>query len=214
MNDYWITFSFLWRNSPTGVLASSFFRFRDHTQWHNTVGRTPLGEWSAHRRDLYLTTHNTQNRHTFMLKGGIRSRNPRKRAAADPRLRSLVTEIGAEWRLLHTIQSNPIRSPIYSRRIACTLSDFFVRSCHCSRDRRLVQHGAISVHVSKNGASSHDAIVAPKFPPKRRILVEKVVKGKEKVYPFSIIKKNWTLTISKIFLRMNETMFFRIAEHG
>ena len=34
--------------------------FRDHTQRHTTVGRTPLDEWSARRRDLYLTTHNTQ----------------------------------------------------------------------------------------------------------------------------------------------------------
>ena len=32
-------------------------RFRDHTQRHNTVGRTTLDEWSARRRDL--TTHNT-----------------------------------------------------------------------------------------------------------------------------------------------------------
>ena len=30
---------------------------------HTTVGRTPLDEWSARRRDLYLTTHNTLNRH-------------------------------------------------------------------------------------------------------------------------------------------------------
>jgi hypothetical protein len=44
------------------VLASSFSRFRDHTQRHTTVGRTPLDEWSARRRDLYLT--NTQhNKH-------------------------------------------------------------------------------------------------------------------------------------------------------
>jgi hypothetical protein len=27
-----------------------------------TLGRTPLDEWSARRRDLYLTTHNTQNK--------------------------------------------------------------------------------------------------------------------------------------------------------
>jgi hypothetical protein len=46
------------------VSASSFLRFWDHTQWHNTVGRTPLDEWSARRRDLYLTTHNTHNRQT------------------------------------------------------------------------------------------------------------------------------------------------------
>jgi len=28
--------------------------FLDHTQRHSTVGRTPLDEWSARRRDLYL----------------------------------------------------------------------------------------------------------------------------------------------------------------
>jgi hypothetical protein len=27
---------------------------------HTTLGRTPLDEWSARRRDLYLTTHNRQ----------------------------------------------------------------------------------------------------------------------------------------------------------
>ena len=31
-----------------------------------TVGRTPLDELSARRRDLYLTTHNTHNRQTSM----------------------------------------------------------------------------------------------------------------------------------------------------
>ena len=31
---------------------------------HTTLGRTPLDEWSARRRDLYLTTHNTSNRHS------------------------------------------------------------------------------------------------------------------------------------------------------
>ena len=30
---------------------------------YTTLGRTPLDEWSARRRDLYLTTHNTHNRH-------------------------------------------------------------------------------------------------------------------------------------------------------
>ena len=29
---------------------------------HSTVGRTPLDEWLARRRDLYLTTHNTHKR--------------------------------------------------------------------------------------------------------------------------------------------------------
>ena len=31
--------------------------FLDHTQRRSAVGRTPLDEWSARRRDLYLTTH-------------------------------------------------------------------------------------------------------------------------------------------------------------
>ena len=31
-----------------------------------TVVRSPLDEWSAPRRDLYLTTHNTHNRQTSM----------------------------------------------------------------------------------------------------------------------------------------------------
>ena len=38
----------------------------DHTQRRSTVGRTPLDEWSAGRRDLYLTTHDTHNRQISM----------------------------------------------------------------------------------------------------------------------------------------------------
>jgi hypothetical protein len=57
---------FFGRCDPARVMASLFFRFLDHTQRRNTVGRTPLDEWSARRRDLYLTTHNTHNRQTSM----------------------------------------------------------------------------------------------------------------------------------------------------
>jgi len=46
--------------------ASSFAMFLDHTQLRITVGRTPLDELSARRRDLYLITHNTHNRETSM----------------------------------------------------------------------------------------------------------------------------------------------------
>jgi hypothetical protein len=52
-----------WRDSPLWTRDSSFTRFLDHTQRHTTVGRTPLYERSARRRDLYLTTHKTHNRH-------------------------------------------------------------------------------------------------------------------------------------------------------
>jgi hypothetical protein len=39
--------------------------FLDHTR-RTTVGRTPLDEWSARRKDLYLTTHDTHNRQISM----------------------------------------------------------------------------------------------------------------------------------------------------
>jgi hypothetical protein len=47
-----------------GLLIS---RFHDDTHLrHTTLGRTPLDEWPARCRDLYLTTHNTQKRQTSM----------------------------------------------------------------------------------------------------------------------------------------------------
>jgi hypothetical protein len=59
-------FYFLWLCSPAPAIASSFTRFLDHTLRRATVGRKPLEEWSARRRDRYLTTHNTHNRKTPM----------------------------------------------------------------------------------------------------------------------------------------------------
>ena len=43
-----------------------FLMFLDHTQRRTTVGRTPLDEGSARRRDLFLTTHDTHNRQISM----------------------------------------------------------------------------------------------------------------------------------------------------
>ena len=43
----------------------------------------------ARRRDLYLTTHNTQQQTDIHAAGGIRTHNLSMRAAADPRLRPL-----------------------------------------------------------------------------------------------------------------------------
>jgi hypothetical protein len=62
---------FSWRYNPlclhfhspvAGFSLLVFARFLDHTQRRAIVGKTPLDEWSARRRDLYLTTHNTHNR--------------------------------------------------------------------------------------------------------------------------------------------------------
>ena len=48
-----------------------FLMLLDHTQRSSTFGRTPLDEWSARRRDLYLTTHDTHNRQISMPPVGI-----------------------------------------------------------------------------------------------------------------------------------------------
>ena len=65
-----------------------------HTHTHSlslsntyTLGRTSLGEGLARRSDLYLKAHNIHNEQNIHAPDGIRSRNPSKRAAADPRLR-------------------------------------------------------------------------------------------------------------------------------
>jgi hypothetical protein len=55
-------YGLLWHCSPARAMAYSFTRFLDHTQRRATVDRTPVDEWSARRRDLYLTTHNTHNK--------------------------------------------------------------------------------------------------------------------------------------------------------
>jgi hypothetical protein len=47
------------------------------TQWHATVGRTPLDKWSAHHRDRYPTTHTT-NIHS---PGGIPTQDRSRQAA-------------------------------------------------------------------------------------------------------------------------------------
>jgi len=46
------------------------------TPRRSTVGRTPLDELSARRRDLYLTTYNTQKRQAFRPPAGFETAIP------------------------------------------------------------------------------------------------------------------------------------------
>jgi hypothetical protein len=92
MNE-WIYIYIIWRNSPQWARASSFTRFLDHTQRNTTVGRTPLDEWSARRRDLYLTTHNTHNRQTFMPPEGF---EPTMSADGRPQTRGYWDRLGVQ----------------------------------------------------------------------------------------------------------------------
>jgi hypothetical protein len=75
-----------------------FFIFSlDHTQTHTTVGRTPLDEGSARRRDLYLTTQTLYKRPTSMPPVGFEATIP---ASARPQTYALdraATGIGNNY---------------------------------------------------------------------------------------------------------------------
>ena len=62
----WNTFFTKAQKHPAGQGLLIIEDSRSHSR-HTTLGRTPLDEWSAHPRDLYLTTHNTHDRAISIL---------------------------------------------------------------------------------------------------------------------------------------------------
>jgi hypothetical protein len=62
-------FSFHDVTAPSG-LGTTHYRGFTTTFRHTTIGMTPLDEWSARRRDLYLKTHNTHHRQISMSRRG------------------------------------------------------------------------------------------------------------------------------------------------
>jgi len=60
----------------------------------HTLGRTPLDEGSARRRDLYLTTHNTQKRETSMTPAGFEPAIPANKRSQTQALDRAATVIG------------------------------------------------------------------------------------------------------------------------
>jgi len=72
----------------TGSDLLSEMNFRDYeiTLWPTILGRTPLDEWSAWRRDLYLTTHDIYMRQTSMHPAWFEPATPVSERA-DPHLR-------------------------------------------------------------------------------------------------------------------------------
>jgi hypothetical protein len=61
---------------PYRSKAPSLSRIHDHTVIHTTLNRTPLDEWSARRRDLYLAKHNTHYRQTSMYRRHSNPQSP------------------------------------------------------------------------------------------------------------------------------------------
>jgi hypothetical protein len=84
----YILYIYIWHNNPTRATAASLFRFLDHTNWHNTVDRTPLKKKLAPSINLYMATPNTDNH----APGGIQTRNPCKQSTTSPRL--ILSAIG------------------------------------------------------------------------------------------------------------------------
>jgi len=116
LNTHPQSFFFIWRDSPQWARASSFPRFLDHTQWRTTVGRIPLDEWSARRRDLYLATQNTNNRHTCTSLAGFEptvSTDERPQtctldgAATGTGFHDLLEGINTEWQKVMYTMSCP-----------------------------------------------------------------------------------------------------------
>jgi len=66
-----------------------------HSRTHTyTLGRTSLDEWSARRRDLCLTTHNTHNRQTSIPLVGLKLKIPANERVQRDALDRATTDIG------------------------------------------------------------------------------------------------------------------------
>jgi hypothetical protein len=99
--------TFLWLDSPYWDSAS-LPRLHNHTQTRHTLGRTPLHKWSARRRDLDLTTHNTRkrDRHPFPR----RDSNPQSQQASGhrPTLDRAATGIGIYIDVYDVMNEDPV----------------------------------------------------------------------------------------------------------
>jgi hypothetical protein len=71
----------------------------DHTRTHITVGRTPLDEGSARRRDLYLTTQTLYKRQTSMPSARFEPTIPASARLQTYALDGAATEIGLMWKV-------------------------------------------------------------------------------------------------------------------
>jgi hypothetical protein len=86
---------------PLGGLGRLiFFGFTITLFRHTTVGRTPLDEGPARRRDLYLTTHNTHKRQISTPPAGFKPTIPVSERPQTHALDRTATGIGLERRWL------------------------------------------------------------------------------------------------------------------
>ena len=81
-----LSLSLLWNSGQKRIRAASFLTILDHTQRRVVFGKTPLDEWSARRKDLYLTTHTKHSQHNN-IHASFRTHNLSKRQTTDLRFR-------------------------------------------------------------------------------------------------------------------------------
>ena len=102
MTDNKIIIFFTWLNTPTEPGPPHYPGFAI-TLSHTTVGKTPLDEGLARRRDLYPTTHNIHMRQTSMPLAGFEPTIP---ASVRPQTHALdraATGIGITIYVLYNL---------------------------------------------------------------------------------------------------------------
>jgi hypothetical protein len=115
---------------------------------HTTLGRTPLDEWSAWRRGLYLTTYNTYNRRTSMPPAGFEptipaSERPHNHAYGkatlelEPTQHSKPTFVWTHiYRHLWLLLIRHVRPDF------CLQKDFFCQSAYCRWCERYMMYAS------------------------------------------------------------------------
>ena len=134
-----------------GVRAPSGPRLQLSTLRHTALGGSPLEEWSACRRNLYLTAHNTHNRQTSMLPAEFEPAIP---ASQRPQTHHSATGIG------YTIYANiTFKKQLngYLSYWAHTLSSIFIYEprgfCHFVSNILMCCNGTCWQHcMSETGA--------------------------------------------------------------
>jgi hypothetical protein len=159
----------------------------DHTQAHTTVGRTPLDEGSARRRDLYLTTQTlTRNKHPYP--GGIRTDDPSKRSAANLSLRPCGHW---DWNImLYSVERRESLRKI--NQSMCMCKEAKDRQCTYKRNIKARSHNhfcrgkAISTSIthSESGFVTLDLQHAMRM---HRIILSSVVRRLYHIFPHYII---------------------------
>ena len=93
---------------------------------HTTAGMTPLDEWSARRRDLYLTTRNTHKRKTSLPPAGFEPAIPASEKPQTHALNRAATGIGSYYIYYYYFYVTLQKSCNISNTSSCTSHEPFL----------------------------------------------------------------------------------------